>query len=496
MAHQLFRVGFSSTSVFECLETDFRLADKVDARMMVVSDGENTAVLATFDFLFLSQAMNTKLKQAIADAINIPAACVGVFATQNHSVWLGDAKDPETPTNVFLREDKILAAAGRGAKAALADLQEAEMGFFSVKPESPLCFGRRAKLDGFGAFTIWFGCKNPDFEHPDCSHVIKSALTSLANGTLYQKRFYAPTEGIEFASDVPEAPIPVPSPFYLPPAVDPLLQGMFFRTVKDKKPIGSLTRLAAHPDPSYVYGSDYHSGDYPAYLRDKLEKEFGGKALFLTGPCGDQTLGYGPNGIEVARLYGERIADNVLAALPAVTWQGDCRVAACSPLVNLQIRKDYPESKAEAREKKEQLEERFARAVADKQPLTELKRISDQWEKLECALRVYYDGGKKVDITGKAGQEFPMTFFALGIGDKAIAGIPGDSMAGISKAIRDSTLGENLIMAEGVFGCFWYIPSKAEHHLGGYESNSAIFSDESEQRIVAGLKKGLEELGL
>ncbi len=47
--------------------------------MMVVSDGENTAALAIFDFISIAPAMNAKIKQAIADAIDVQSVIVDIL---------------------------------------------------------------------------------------------------------------------------------------------------------------------------------------------------------------------------------------------------------------------------------------------------------------------------------------------------------------------------------------------------------------------------------
>ena len=51
----------------------------------------------------------------------------------------------------------------------------------------------------------------------------------------------------------------------------PALQGLFFRDLQGR-PVGSLVRFASHPNITNLGGRPSDSGDYPVYVRRRLEK--------------------------------------------------------------------------------------------------------------------------------------------------------------------------------------------------------------------------------
>ena len=483
---QVLEVGLGCASLWGAWQTDWRLADEVDVRALVVRSSDVTAALLVADVSCFWPATCLRLRDRVAAALGVPDEHVGIFATQNHGTPLDDQGvfDPMKLDTAFVQ----------AARQAVERLQPAQVAQVAVHPDPPLNFCRRVPLAGMGKFTFWNGFHLDEAGRPDCSHLMKRALARLAEGRPYQYRMPdgpGSRPGEEDSS--PESPLPVPEPLPLPPADDDLLQGLFFRT-PDGRPIGSLLRFAAHPDTANVPGADWHSGDYPVYARQRSEEVFGGMALFMTGPCGDQTSRRTGKSLELAENLGRGVADVALGALDGATWQAGGRVAAASPIVELRVRDDYPESQESAERALADLEARMQKAAGQRRPIAELKRLSDRWERqIYVAWRMHRQW-TGVDFAGRAGQAVSHPVFGLRVGPAVIAGLPGEPFGVYSRRLRDETLGDALIVAEEGNGYLSYVCSAADYDTGGYGANAMIFAPGAEDVLVRAVGRAVAGL--
>jgi len=480
----LAQVGFGRASLAGTYKTDTPVADEIDVRVLVARDDGAAAALAVADFGLLWPAMCARLRQAVAEALDVPAECLGIFTTQNHGVLSNDCKALDAGAL-----ERAFVSAARAADAAIAPAQVAAV---SVPAGPGLVYCRRVHLEPFGAMSFWFGYRLEADGRADVSHILKLALKQLSEGRMYQRRFFEPAGEGDGAYDVPDAPIPVPHPLWLPPALDDRVQGLFFRT-PGGRPIGSLVRIAAHPNTANVGSAGWHSGDYPVYVRRRLQGVFGGGAIFLTGPCGDQATGVERKSLALAEKVGRQVADAALAALPRAQWVGAAPVRAASPTVRLHIREDYPCCRETAGRFREALEARFRDAVAAGRPLAELKRISDQWEMYLYVTQGNHQDWTGLDLTGQAGLPLPHPLFVMRIGPAVLAGLPGEPFGRISSRLRDETIGESLIVCEEANGYLSYIPTADELAAGGYGPNAVLFDGRAEQTLIDGVKAGLKE---
>ncbi len=381
-------------------------------------------------------------------------------------------------------------------RQAAANLQPAEVAQVNGRPDPPLTFHRRVQVADLGEITCYYGFVVDEQERPDCSHVVRAALRALAGGRVF------PVNAVEFddqeqplPSEGP-SPLPIPEPWYLPPAADELAQGLFFRTLEGR-PLGSIVRFPSHP--SICGGSNRpHSGDYPAYVRRRAEEVFGGVGVFLTGPCGDQICPIGRRSLELAERIGIRVADTVLGGLAEADWQAEAGVAVASPEVELRIREDYPESREAARRERDEIESAFREAVRGGAGLAELKHMSDRYEFLTWVVDTQ-DGHRVwtgVDPCGRAGQVISHPLFLLRVGESVLAGLPGEPFGGLSAALRRDTIGERLIVLEEANGYLGYFPGAADYPRGGYEVTAALFGPESEEALRDAVRRALPALGV
>ncbi len=403
-------VGFGGESLWGTWTTDRRCADAVEVRALAAKDGESVALLAVCDFGALWPSHCQRIRATLADALHLPMGSIGIFATQNHGVEGSYSKG----FDLAGVERAILSA----CRQALSALQPAEMSMVAVRPDPPLNVCRRIHWGEFGAFTFYFGYRVDEQGRADVSHIVKAFLTQMAGG----ERFY-PVRSHDVAGrgpedyEVPEAPIPVPTPFYLPPPPDGLIQALFFRA-PDGRPIGSVLRFATHPNTANREEGrkdmDWVSGDYPVYARRRLEEAFGGTGMFLTGPCGDSCPLIGRKSRELAEKVGRQVADAALAALPGASWGPASPVRAFCPQAQLRIRDDYPASVEEARQSCGELEAQVRailaeeRAVGAPKPgagaLARIKRLLDRWEAMLYIAQGSMREWTGEEFAGRAGQ--------------------------------------------------------------------------------------------
>ncbi len=475
-ARSVLEVGFGRASLWNSWKTTGRLADDIDVRVLIARSGGVTAALAVADLVTLWPATCLRLRDKVAAALGISPTTVGIFTTQNHGA--------EVEGEGVADHDLVDAAFVQAARQALENLMPVEMARVAVHPQPPLAFCRRVPFGDLGKFTFWYGFRLAAEGRPDYSLLLKKALARLSRGEPYQYRCpFGPGQQPGEEDAVPQSPVPVPEPLYLSPAQDNLLQGLFFRT-PDGRPVGSLLRYAAHPNAANRRGADWHSGDYPAYLRRRSEQIFGGSAIFMTGPCGDQATPVAEKSLALAEEIGRQLADTACAALASASWQAGGRVAVESPEVVLRIRPDLPVSVEAAKQACAEYETRLKAAAAAGRPLAEIKRLSDQWERQIGIGFNQFQAWCGLDLAGRGGQPFVWPLFVMRIGEAVIAGLPGEPFGGYSRRLREETLGDALITAEECNGYLSYLPTAAEFELGGYGSNASIVDRTAEDTIV------------
>jgi len=482
------RAGFGSASLWGTWQTSAALADDIDVRVVVLRDDDCTAAIAVADLCFIWPTLSLRIRDGVASVIGAPAENVGVFCTQNHGT-------PGAPSEADAFDTAAMESAfARAASEAIASLKPVEYAHVNVRPQPPLTFRRRVHLDGLGEFTFWYGLGVSEGEPPDASLLVEAALAGLASG--------APGLGHSLQLDgrgipesgMPASPIPVPHPCPLPPASDGLVQGLFFRDMEGS-PVGSILRFASHPATANRLGAARHSGDYPAYARRRLERTFGGRSVFLAGPCGDQICAVGRKSLELAERVGGEVADFALRELGAAVWRADGPLRAASPEVTLEVRRDFPASREDASQEMAAIEARFQEAAPDAAHLPELKRLADRYEFLTyVANPSAFTGWTGLELAGRAGHGIAHPLFLLRIGETIIAGLPGEPFGRYSARLRDETIGDALVVVEEANGYLGYVPSPSDYPLGGYEVSAAALGPGSEDAMVSAVKAGLPAL--
>jgi hypothetical protein len=476
------QVGFGKVGLWGTWQTSRRLADDIDVRVLAAWGEGPMAALVVTDLQCLPTARCTRFRQAVAEALGTGTEQVAVFTTQNHGVdWEDGAFD----------HARIEAACVQAARAAAADLRPVRAAAVTVHPDRPLNVCRRVEFGEFGAFTFWFGFHLDDAGRARSDHLLKLACAELAKGNPDQVRCLN-VKGLGPQDyDAPAGHWPVPEPSYMPPPHDDAIQGVFFQDLAGQ-PVGSLLRFPAHPAAANRGDGDYHSGDYPAYARRRLEQRFGGMAVFLTGPCGNQAPLVARKSLDRARQIGEDLADRVLAKLPQAAWETGGRVAAVAPQVTLRVRPQIvslPREQAEARAKA--VEARIRQLSVQHTPLPAIKRLTDEYECLMQVATAVPQQWCGLDVRRESDRRVVQPLFVMRLGPCVVAGLPGEPFADFSAELRDRSCGDSLIVAEECNGYLGYIPDEDDFAHGSYEVNAALFEPGTGRMLVEAILKAL-----
>jgi len=476
------KVGFGRDTLWGSWPTKLPLHDDIDVRVMVLVDGDgNASALAAADVDNMWPSVCLRMRQAIADRIGAPPERVGIFTTQNHSVATRgpDAFDLDAWERAFVR------AAGQAHGAA----QPAAMAYVEVDPQPPRVVNRRKRFGEMGSFCFWHGYEVTADGRVGCARLLEAACRGLLAGLETPVRSRPPAKA-EAKLD-PRAGIPdIPADAALDAPADTLIQAIFFRSPSGE-PIGSFSRLAAHPCTANVSGS-MHTGDYPAYLRRRLSERFGGGALFLTGPCGDQAPLIESKSLELARRIGTDVADLLLDGLREADWREVESVRAVSVEVELPVRRDYPDSPESARRGLAEARRRFRELVSSSGSLKELKATLEEVERLE-----YAAGETQYELCGVRpesleGRVLRHPLFAASIGDVVIAGLPGEPFGGFSLQLRDRFRSLKLVVVDECNGYVTYVPTTDEYPLGGYGPALTFLAPECEAILISGAAELIE----
>jgi hypothetical protein len=187
----------------------------------------------------------------------------------------------------------------------------------------------------------------------------------------------------------------------------------------------------------------------------------------------------------LAEQTGHRVADLVLSRLATIEWQVNPSICAASRTVALPLRHDYPRDLVTAEEELEFARRQFYRAREKGGPLPELKRLSEEIERLRYAVDGAHHAwcGFRVEELAPGAVYHPL--YALRLGDAVVVGLPGEPFGSYSTSLRERLGGDRLIVAEECNGYLSYIPSAVEYPLGGYGSAAAILDPAAEEELLS-----------
>lgn len=479
-----FEAGFAKVPLLPALQNQAKFLDEVSVRAVAIRSGNQTGILVTSDIIGISPIKSREFRRKIASTLNLPVESVAFFCTHNHCVSSPELL-PEPLGDLYLE----------AARGALAALEPAEVGRFSIAPQPPLCILRRLRLPDLGAFTFWFGHRDLGDGTADGSHLLKMELNHLAKGEIHALRCVTldPLPGPhDFC--FPDAPIPVnvPTRFEYPP--DDQLQGLFFRTPQGR-PLGSLLRFPAHAVTTNLPSGEWRSGDYPTYITSTVTAGFGGVSLFIPGPCGNQAPIVERKSLKLARQIGIKLGELALMQLPYIKWESSGPFGILAPEIFLRPRPEFRMCKDELEANKNRIAAEIKVLAEAKAPLRQLKRLAEEYEMFNVVSHGTPEYWGNIPMEQALQDGIPAIGFAARIGSTTLAGMPGEVFGEYTRLLREATGHSDELITFGIANDYVsYLPTAEAYHEGGYEYVQCRYQSDSEERMIAAMRKAISTL--
>jgi neutral ceramidase len=416
---KVFKAGAATANITPWLGTSLagsmadRLATRVDdelhVRAIVMDDGATQLAIALVDCCMILRPIIDAGKDRASAATGIPQAHMLVAATHSHSAG--------TCANVFQSapDPEYTALVTRRIGDAIT----------------------QAYLDRVPAKIAWGAGSVPDEVHNRRWYMKKGGIGEDPFGKTNDKVRMNPPRASEFL-DRPAGP------------TDPEVSILALQTTEGK-PLALLANYSLH----YVGGMPGVSADYFGVFNKAIADLLGAEddfvAIMSNGTSGDI------NNIDFTKpqpdqkpgeqmfLVGNKVAKEVHRAYGELQFQDWVPLAAAQREITLGVRKPTPEEVDEARTLLKAAEGR------------ELQGLREIYANCTVDLASYPD---TEDLVLQAFQ----------IGDLAIGAIPCEVFVEIGLAIKEQTPFDDAFTIELANGYNGYLPTEAQHPLGGYET--------------------------
>jgi hypothetical protein len=385
--------------------------DPLHARCLVLDDGKTKVALVVVDSCMLPRELIDAAKAKAAQKTGIPAANILISATHTHTAPTSTGIFQSDPDEGYVKF--LTGKIAEGIDKAHARLVPAKAGWGSALEPNQV-FNRRwktkpgtANKDPSGGTTDRVKT-NPGYQNP--------ALLEQAGGT------------------------------------DPEVSVLALRA-PDDKPLALFANYSLH----YVGDLPALSADYYGVFGDRIgallgatDKGFVG--ILSNGASGDVNnvnfAGPAPpkRGVgERCRLVAEAVGAAAKKAADGATYRGDITLAVAEKELELRVRKPTAE------------EVTRAEAILEKASGRELKGVEEVYAR-ETVLIAKYPDTVRLKVQ------------AIRVGDLGIVGIPCEVFTEIGLEIKKRSPLKRTFTVSLANGYNGYLPTPAQHALGGYET--------------------------
>ena len=407
--------------------------DPLHARCLVLDDGKTKLAIVVVDSCMLPRELVEDAKAQANKLTGIPADHVLISATHTHSA--------PTVTGVFQSEPDVdyvkylPTKIAEGIKTAHDRRVAARVGFGRVADEAQV-FNRRWKREHVLIPADPFG---------NATDKVQMNPGNEAKGLIE-----------------PAGP------------VDPDVSLLSVRTT-DGKPLCLLANYSLH----YVGGNPPVSADYFGAFADRVKqlvapdtKDFVG--IMSNGTSGDvnninfgaPAVKYGPG--ERIKIVADHVAKKVAEVYPKIEHNSDVALAVAVKNLELAVRK--PTEKDLERALKILVENKDKKVLSDRAAI---------YARESVLLATYPN-------------KVPVKIQAMRIGDIGIVAIPCEVFTEIGLEIKKTSPLKNTFTIELANGYNGYLPTPAQHALGGYETwraRSSYLEVEASVKITAAVKE-------
>jgi neutral ceramidase len=413
----------------------------------VFRDSETSGAVVVCDLIGISTDLTKEVRRRASEKTGIPANNILIAATHSHTapdymkeLWLYLGKEKQDPKRSEYI-DKLIQGPVDAIAVAFDQATEVSLSSGAALQQTPVAFNRRFVMRD-GSVQTWQALSNPN--------VVRVA-----------------------------GPI------------DPRIELLAVRDVKDGKVRGLLSNFALHLDT--VSGMRW-SADYPYFIEQTLRKKYGDQVIsvFGTGCCGDiNHVDPSTKDRNKVDKIGNAIGDSICQELDQLKPLSDTRLTVLSEVVRLPLQEVSPQEVDRSVELLTSI--RQGNSVEFLDHVTAYKRlVLDQFRHLEP----YADTPKHItwglsrSLAG-VGKELPVDVMTMTIGDEvAIVGLPGEVFVELGLAIKQaSPFRTTLVIELSNAGETIYVPNRAAYAGGSYEvTNSALQPGGGEMLVEAALK--------
>jgi hypothetical protein len=407
--------------------------DPIHARCLVLDDGKTKLAIVVVDSCMLPRELVEEAKMLAQKLTSIQADHMLISATHTHSAPTSTGVFQSDPDEEYVKylPKKI----AEGIQKAHDRRVPARLGFGKARDESNV-FNRRWKREHALIPPDPFG---------NTTDKVQMNPGNQAKGL------------IESAGPV-----------------DPDICFVSVQT-RDGKPLWLLANYSLH----YVGGNPPLSADYFGAFADRIKqlvapdsKDFVG--IMSNGTSGDvnninfgaPAIKYGPG--ERIKVVADGVAKKVAEAYAKVEYRDDATLAAAVKDLQLGVRKPTEKDLERAR--------RILEENKDKKVLVGTAAIY----------------ARESVLLAKYPDTVPVKVQALRIGDIGIAAIPCEVFTEIGLEIKKSSPLKNTFTIELANGYNGYLPTPAQHALGGYETwraRSSYLEVEASVKITSAVKE-------
>jgi hypothetical protein len=390
--------------------------DELHVRALVLDDGTTKLAFAIVDNVGIPAEVYDRAAQTVEGATGIPRACQLFAATHTHSATTARSSNAMVYTDELTEYQKFVAQRIADAvRIAHQRLAPAQIGWGGVEEASEL-FNRR-----------WYVAEEKERRNP-FGGVDQVRMNPGGASTLIR----------------PAGP------------VDPEVSFISVRSTSGQ-PICVLANYSLH----YVGGvpSRMISADYFAIFANQLERKMNAEGLsppfvgiMSNGTSGDvnninfSNRGPSMKSFEKMSIVGEKIATRVNEALQKIEYHAWVPLAAERTQIQLNVRRPDAE------------------LLKYIQTINAKPANAEPYQQHE---RTYAD---RVQQLAESPESVSIPLQAFRIGGLSVAAIPFEVFTEIGLEIKDRSPFDDCFTIELAGGSFGYLPTPAQHKLGGYET--------------------------
>ena len=394
-----------------------KIHDPLHARALVLDDGEHKLAICVADSCMIYREIFDEAKKRVHEKSGFPVENILMSATHTHSA----------PAAVSIFQAEV----DREYQHFLA-VRMADAVLSAINNEAPAKIG-------------WIIAQEP-------RHV-SNRRWKMKTGVVNKDLFGGTNDQVRMN------PLPGSSDLIEPAGpTDPELPILAVKSLDDK-PIALLANYSTH----YCGGvpDDTISADYFGAFADRIQQLLGVDhqdppfvGIMSNGTSGDcnttqfreKPLKQAP--FEQVRKVSNDVANTALAAYKKIQWHDWVALKSVQKEIPIAVRKPSSEEVAAARER-----------------LSKVKLVNGQLP--TWSLEVY---ARETVLLDDFPNEMPVILQAHRIGDLAISAIPCEVFAEIGLGLKQASPIKPMFTIELANGYHGYLPTPAQHKLGGYET--------------------------